>query len=146
MATQIRHTEHQCRTFGLEYMYYQGSNDALNLVTFFLTGFLIDLRKRIIKHSFLYIPTHPFLLSFFLRSWRAVRSYRPHLEERDSVGDDGSSAPSSVGLLSEVSGIFLSRKANARRCAHSPRYNFIITLIIIRQTWLTRHLGQVTFG
>ena len=33
----------------------------------------------------------PFLLSFLLTSWRAVRSYRPHLEERDLIwGDDWS--------------------------------------------------------
>ena len=34
-------------------------------------------------------PPHPFLLPFLLPSWRAVRSYRPHLEERDPIwGDD----------------------------------------------------------
>ena len=37
------------------------------------------------------IPRDPrhFLISFLLPSWRAVRSYRPHLEERDPIwGDD----------------------------------------------------------
>ena len=28
---------------------------------------------------------HPFLLSFILPSWRVVRSYQPHLEERDPI-------------------------------------------------------------
>ena len=38
--------------------------------------------------------SHPFLDSFFLPSWRAVRSYRPHLEERDLIwGDDWSYNP-----------------------------------------------------
>ena len=31
------------------------------------------------------IPTHPFLLSFLLPSRSAVRSSRPHLEERDPI-------------------------------------------------------------
>ena len=38
--------------------------------------------------------SHPFLPSFLLPSWRAVRSYRPHLEERDPIrGDDRSHSP-----------------------------------------------------
>ena len=44
-------------------------------------------------------PPNPFLISFLLPSWRAVRSLRPHLEERDSIwGDDWSSD----GLLAKV--------------------------------------------
>ena len=36
----------------------------------------------------------PFLISFLFPSWRAVRSYRPHLEERDPVwGNDWSHSP-----------------------------------------------------
>ena len=39
-------------------------------------------------------PSHPFLDSFLLTSWRAVRSYRPHLEERDLIwGEDWSHGP-----------------------------------------------------
>ena len=37
---------------------------------------------------------------------------------------------------------FLSRKVSARRSVHSPQYNFITTLIISRQTWLTWHSGE----
>ena len=37
----------------------------------------------------------PFVLSFLLPSWRAVRSYQPYLEERDPIwGDDWSHSPS----------------------------------------------------
>ena len=40
------------------------------------------------------IPPGPFLNSFLLTSWRAVRSYRPHLEETDPIwGDDWSHSP-----------------------------------------------------
>jgi hypothetical protein len=40
------------------------------------------------------IPPRPFLNSFLLPSWRAVRTYRPHLEERDPIwGDDWSHSP-----------------------------------------------------
>ena len=36
----------------------------------------------------------PFLISFLLPSWRAVRSYRPHLEKRDPIwGDEWSHSP-----------------------------------------------------
>ena len=36
----------------------------------------------------------PLLISFLFPSWRAVRSYRPHLEERDPIwGDDWSHSP-----------------------------------------------------
>ena len=39
-------------------------------------------------------PPHPFLLSFLLPSWRAVRSNRSHLEEWDPIwGDDWSHSP-----------------------------------------------------
>ena len=37
---------------------------------------------------------HHFLHSFLLLSWRAVRSYRPHLDERDPIwGNDWSHSP-----------------------------------------------------
>ena len=39
-------------------------------------------------------PVLTFLLSFLLSSWRAVRSYQPHLEGRDAIwGDDWSYSP-----------------------------------------------------
>ena len=42
----------------------------------------------------------------------------------------GCTAPSSHGLLAEVSRVFLGCKVNARRSVHSPQYHFIITFII----------------
>ena len=52
----------------------------------------------------------------------------------------GHTAPLSDGLLAELSGVFLSCKANTRRSVHSPQDHFIITLIISdrhdwRDTW-----------
>ena len=77
-----------------------------------------------------------FLLSFLLPLWRAVRSDLPHLEERDSFeAMTARTAPSSDSLLAEVSGIFLSFKANARRPAHSPQDHLIITLSSDRRDW-----------
>ena len=47
-----------------------------------------------LHHSCIYRPPHPFLDSFLLSSWRAVPSYRPHLEERNLIwGDDWSHGP-----------------------------------------------------
>ena len=41
--------------------------------------------------SEIFYPPCPFLLSFLLLSWRALRSYRPHLETKDPIwGDDWS--------------------------------------------------------
>ena len=38
--------------------------------------------------------TRHFCISFLLPSWRAVRSYRPHLEDKDPIwGDDSSHSP-----------------------------------------------------
>ena len=52
----------------------------------------------------------------------------------------GRTAPSSDGLLAEV---FLSRKANARRSVHSPRFR---SAIVSRQTWATCCSGQGAIG
>ena len=78
------------------------------------------------------------LISFPLPSWRAVRSYRPHLEEGEPIwGNDWSHSPfirwsPSRGFL----GGFLGCKANARRSVHSYQDHFIITLIISdRRDW-----------
>ena len=75
----------------------------------------------------------PFLISFLLPSWRAVQSYRPHLEERDPIlGDDWSHNPSSDGILAEV----FRCKAIARRSVHSSQNHLIITLVISdRSDW-----------
>ena len=75
-------------------------------------------------------PPRPFLISFLLSSWRAVRSYRPHLEERDPIwAMTGRTAPSSDGLLAEI---FLGQEI----CAQPPGDHFIITLIISdRHDW-----------
>ena len=91
----------------------------------------------VISLTIICITQHPFHLSFLLPSWRAMRSYRPHLEERDPFkAMTGRTASSSDSLLAEVFGVFLSRKANARRSTHSPRDYFIISLIISsRQDW-----------
>ena len=77
----------------------------------------------------------PLWFPFFLPSWRAVRSYWSHLEERDPIwGDDWSHSlfirrsPSWV-----FSGVFLGCKANARRSVPSPQDHFIITLAISDQ-------------
>ena len=80
----------------------------------------------------------PILFSFLLPFWLAVRSYRPHLKERDPIwGDDWSYSPFIRRSPSwRFSGVFLSFKANAKRYAHSPRDHFIITLIISnRRDW-----------
>ena len=66
--------------------------------------------------------SRPFLISFLLPSWRAVRYCRPHLEERGLIrGDDWSHSTfirrsPSWGFL----GFSLGCKANARRSVHSP--------------------------
>ena len=96
-------------------------------------------------HGILYLLLHPFLISSLLPFWRVVRSYRPHLEERDSIwGDDWVQSPfirrsPRWGFL----GVFLSCEVNARRSLHSPQnhchpYHW-------RPTWLTRHSVQVAF-
>ena len=71
----------------------------------------------------------PFLISFLLPSWRAVRSYRTHLEEMDPLDVmTGGTAPSSEG--------FLGCKANIRRSVHSLQDHLIIILIISgRRDW-----------
>ena len=69
------------------------------------------------------------LLSFLLPSWRTVRYYRPHLEERDPIWDDDwSYGPFIRRSPSWGFPIFLSCKENARRSVHSPQDHFIITL------------------
>ena len=69
-----------------------------------------------------------------LPSWRAVRSYWPHLEERDSIwGNDCSHSPF---IRWSPSWGFPQLKTNARRSVHTPGFNFIITLIISdRRDW-----------
>ena len=75
----------------------------------------------------------PFLISFILPSWRAVRSYQHHFEERGPIwGNDWSQKPHHQ----RFSGVFLSCKANAGRSVHSPQDHFIISLIISdRRDW-----------
>ena len=56
---------------------------SMALVNNSLLGFMVDR----------YSP-RPFLNSFLIPSWRALRTYRPHLEERDPIwGDDWSHNP-----------------------------------------------------
>ena len=62
----------------------------------------------------------PFLISFLPLSWRAVGSYRPHLEAQP--------LHQTVSWL-RFSGVFLSCKANARRSVYSPQDYLIIILI-----------------
>ena len=81
------------------------------------------------------ISPRPFLLSSILPFWLAMRSYRPHLEERDSIWDNDWPAPLSDGLLAKIFGVFLSCKTNARRSVHSHQDHFIITLISDRRDW-----------
>ena len=64
-----------------------------------------------------FTPVFSFLLCLFLSPWRVVRSYRPHLDVRDPIGD-------------EVFGVFLSHKVYARRSVPSPRHHLIITFIL----------------
>ena len=78
------------------------------------------------------------IVSFLLPSSRAVRSYRPHLEERDPIWDDDWSHSSFIRRSPSwrFLGDSLSRNVNARRSVHSPQDNFIITLIIRdRRDW-----------
>ena len=63
----------------------------------------LELNRPLLFPFFRSTTPRPFLNSFLLPSWRAVRSYRPHLEERDSIwGVSGRKAPSLDGLLVEV--------------------------------------------
>ena len=87
-------------------------------------------------------PPRPFLISFLLHYWRAVQSYRPHLEERDTTWDDDWSrspffrrSPSWRFL-----GVFLGCKANAITSVHSLQDHIIITLII--SEWSDRRYTQ----
>ena len=47
--------------------------------------------EKEIEKMVLYINAYP-VLSFLLPSWRAVWSYRPHLEVRDPISGDDSLA------------------------------------------------------
>ena len=68
----------------------------------------IGTRKGADVTNSLKYPLRSFLNSFLIPSWRAVRSYRPHLEEMDPIwGDDWSHSPSSDCLLAEVFWVFL---------------------------------------
>ena len=82
-------------------------------------------------------PPCPFVLSFHLPPWRVVRSYRPHLNERDPIWDnDWSDSP--FIRRSPNSGFprFSSAVRQMRKSVHSPRDYFIITLIINdRRDW-----------
>ena len=85
--------------------------------------------------SYVFLKMNPFPLFFLFPSWCAVRSYRPHLEERDPIwGDDWSHIPfigrsPSWGFLGFSSAV---RKMPGDLCT-APR---IITLIISdRRDW-----------
>ena len=56
----------------------------LQFKVMFCFGFSLGLHP-----PFLGFTPRPFLMPFLLPSWRAVWSYRPHLEERDPIWDDG---------------------------------------------------------
>ena len=70
----------------------------------------------------------PFLLSSLPPSRCTVRSYRPHLEVRAPFEEIIGRTALIDSVLTEVSGVFLSRTVNVRRSVHSPWYHLLITL------------------
>ena len=75
-------------------------------------------------HLDFHLPSasRPFFISFTVPPWRAVRSYRPHLEERYPFEVMTSrTAPSSDGFLAEISGFSSALRQMPGELCTAPR-------------------------
>ena len=86
--------------------------------------------QRAIKQLF---RPRPFLISFLLHSWQAIRSYRPNLEIRDPIwGDDWSHSLHQMVSKQRFSRVFL---RFGRISVHSPQSISLSSLLADRRDW-----------